>query len=194
MIKSITNFLIIFFIFQQLKFQISQIDQNGVKPFCDETLHMNYVETCTKIALFVTVEQLSTSKISSTCPTGVNYISKYAGDLREKNHEVWTWNSNWSRCTAKKTTGGGGAEKAPPPPPPLGLGLRNRSNHSNYQLSPQLIAGVLLSFIKRAVWRFMTLSLKWTTPSHFCCIRINQCFDPLDDLKCNTTELMYVTV
>ena len=40
MIKSITNFLIIFFIFQQLKSQISQIDQNGVKPFCDETLQM----------------------------------------------------------------------------------------------------------------------------------------------------------
>ena len=37
MIKSITDFLIIFFIFQQLK---SQIDQNGVKPFCDETLHI----------------------------------------------------------------------------------------------------------------------------------------------------------
>ena len=40
MIKSITNFLIIFFIFQQLKSQISQIDQNGVKPFCDETLQL----------------------------------------------------------------------------------------------------------------------------------------------------------
>ena len=40
MIKSITNFLIIFFIFQQLKSQISQIDQNGVKPFCDETLQV----------------------------------------------------------------------------------------------------------------------------------------------------------
>ena len=51
--------------------------------------YMNYIETCTKIAVFfVTVEQLSTSKISSTCPTGVNYISKYAGDLREKSHEV----------------------------------------------------------------------------------------------------------
>ena len=62
----------------------------------------------------MTVEQLSTSKISSTCPTGVNYISKYAGDLREKSHEVWTWNSNRSRCTAKKTTGGG--QNAPPPP------------------------------------------------------------------------------
>ena len=31
------NFLIIFFIFQQL---ISQIDQNGYNPFCDETLHI----------------------------------------------------------------------------------------------------------------------------------------------------------
>ena len=40
MIKSITNFLIIFFIFQQLKSQISQIDQNGYNAFCDETLHM----------------------------------------------------------------------------------------------------------------------------------------------------------
>ena len=40
MIKSITNFLIIFFIFQQLKSQISQIDQNGYNVFCDETLHM----------------------------------------------------------------------------------------------------------------------------------------------------------
>ena len=38
MIKSITNFLIIFFIFQQLKSQISQIDQNGYNAFCDETL------------------------------------------------------------------------------------------------------------------------------------------------------------
>ena len=37
MIKSITYFLIIFFIFQQLN---SQIDQNGVKLFCDETLQM----------------------------------------------------------------------------------------------------------------------------------------------------------
>ena len=34
MLKSITNFLIIFFIFQQLKSQISQIDQNGYNPFC----------------------------------------------------------------------------------------------------------------------------------------------------------------
>ena len=40
MIKSITNFLIIFFIFQQLKSQISKIDQDGYNPFCDETLHI----------------------------------------------------------------------------------------------------------------------------------------------------------
>ena len=39
MIKSIKKFLI-FFIFQQLKSQISQIDQNGYNAFCDETLHM----------------------------------------------------------------------------------------------------------------------------------------------------------
>ena len=37
MIQSITNFLIIFFIFQQLK---SQIDKNGVYPFCDENIKM----------------------------------------------------------------------------------------------------------------------------------------------------------
>ena len=46
MIKSITNFLIIFFIFQQLQSQIiSQIDQNGYKPFCDETLQIGPDET-----------------------------------------------------------------------------------------------------------------------------------------------------
>ena len=40
MIKNIKNFLIIFFIFQQLKSQISQTDQNGFNPFCNETLHL----------------------------------------------------------------------------------------------------------------------------------------------------------
>ena len=40
MIKSVTNFLIIFFVFQQLKSQISQIDQNGYNPFCNETPQM----------------------------------------------------------------------------------------------------------------------------------------------------------
>ena len=71
----------------------------------------------------MTVEQLSTSNISSTCPTGVNYISKYAGDLRGKSHEVWTRNSNRSRCTAKKMTGGGG-HKGPP------NGIRVKSDNS----------------------------------------------------------------
>ena len=42
MIKSIAYFLIIFFIFQQLKSQISQIDQNGFNPFCDETLQIHW--------------------------------------------------------------------------------------------------------------------------------------------------------
>ena len=45
MIKSITNFLIILLIFQQLKSQISQIDQNVVNPFCDETLHNVLVDS-----------------------------------------------------------------------------------------------------------------------------------------------------
>ena len=40
MIKRITDFLIIFYIFQQLKSQISQSDQNGFNPFCDETLQI----------------------------------------------------------------------------------------------------------------------------------------------------------
>ena len=40
MIKSITNFLIILFTFQQLKSQISQIDQNGYNLFCDKILHV----------------------------------------------------------------------------------------------------------------------------------------------------------
>ena len=50
MMKSITHFLIIFFIIQQLKSQISKIDQNGYNPFFDETLHL-YVLTliCTDV-------------------------------------------------------------------------------------------------------------------------------------------------
>ena len=44
MIKSITNFLINFCIFQQLKSQISQIDQNGYNAFCDETLHIMNID------------------------------------------------------------------------------------------------------------------------------------------------------
>ena len=52
MIKSITNFLIIFFIFQQLKSQISQIDQNGYNAFCDETLQVLYGVSCGSSVLY----------------------------------------------------------------------------------------------------------------------------------------------
>ena len=52
MIKSITNFLIIFFIFQQVKSQIFQIDQNGDNPFCDETLHIFKSGTCVSFSFF----------------------------------------------------------------------------------------------------------------------------------------------
>ena len=41
MIRSIMNFLIILFIFQQRQSHISQIDQNGYNPFCDATLHIS---------------------------------------------------------------------------------------------------------------------------------------------------------
>ena len=44
MIKSITHFLITFFIFQKLQSQISQIVTNGYNPFCDETLHFHFFE------------------------------------------------------------------------------------------------------------------------------------------------------
>ena len=53
MIKSITNVLIIFFIFQQLKSQISQIDQNGYNAFCDETLQfVTLIETCKMVDIW----------------------------------------------------------------------------------------------------------------------------------------------
>ena len=40
MIKNIRNVLIIFFILQQLKSQISQFDKNGLIGFCEQTLQM----------------------------------------------------------------------------------------------------------------------------------------------------------
>ena len=43
MVKSITHYLLIVFIFQQLKSQISQIYQNGFNPFCDKTFHLFYL-------------------------------------------------------------------------------------------------------------------------------------------------------
>ena len=86
-------------------------------PGCNEyALHRNVYKI---FLFFVTVKRLLTSKISSTCPTGVNYISKYAGNLREKSHEVSTWNSNRSRCTAKKNDRGG-----PKRPPPHGIRVK----------------------------------------------------------------------
>ena len=44
MIKSIRNFLIIFFIFQQLQSLISQFDENGLIGFCEQTLHI-YIQS-----------------------------------------------------------------------------------------------------------------------------------------------------
>ena len=43
--KYYTFFCITFFVFQQLKSQISQIDQNGYNAFCDETLHIKAITT-----------------------------------------------------------------------------------------------------------------------------------------------------
>ena len=107
---------------------------------------MNYIRNLYKnCSFFVTVEQLSTSNISSTCPTGVNYISKYAGDLREKSHEVWTRNSNRSRCTAKKMTGGG-----PLWPPPMGLGLIGKALHKK-----QLLLFLLFKIITNTIHSFL---------------------------------------
>ena len=63
---------------------------NNYNIFC--SLHnigyIAYMETYKKSAFFVTVEPLSTTNISSTYPPGSNYMSKCAGDLREKTHEV----------------------------------------------------------------------------------------------------------
>ena len=51
MIKSITHVLIILFIFQQLKSQISQIYQNGYNAVCDETLHLSTTDSVTLVIL-----------------------------------------------------------------------------------------------------------------------------------------------
>ena len=71
MIKSITNFLIIFFIFQQLKSQISQIDQNGYNAFCDETLHIyrQYPIHCSALFMAWLVEHCSVDlRVGSSNP------------------------------------------------------------------------------------------------------------------------------
>ena len=44
MIKSIRNFLIIFFISQQLKSQISKFDKNWLIGFCEQTLHLQMLK------------------------------------------------------------------------------------------------------------------------------------------------------
>ena len=75
-------------------------------------LHRNLYKNC---SFFVTVEQLSTSKISSTCPTGVNYYIKICGRLERK--KVMKFEREIPiglDARRKKTTGG--AKMAPPPP------------------------------------------------------------------------------
>ena len=80
-------------------------------------LHRNLYKNC---SFFVTVEQLSTSKISSTCPTGWIIYQ----NMRE------TWEKKVMKfereipigldAQQKKRQGGGGLKK---PTPPMGLGL-----------------------------------------------------------------------
>ena len=87
---------------------------------------MNYIETCTKIAVFfVMVEQLSTSKINSTCPTGVNYISKYAETWEKKVMKFEREIPIGLMHGEKKRQGGG--HKARPP-----NGIRVNPNHYLY--------------------------------------------------------------
>ena len=62
MIESMLNFLIIFFIFQQLKSQISCIDQNGVNPFCDKTLHIYHFIGFPFISYFISLIDKTTKK------------------------------------------------------------------------------------------------------------------------------------
>ena len=77
---------------------------------------MNYIETCTKIAVFfVTVEQLSTSNISSTCPRPGWIIYQ---NMRE------TWEKKVMKfereipigLDARRKKWQGGGHKGPPPP------------------------------------------------------------------------------
>ena len=85
---------------------------------------MNYIETCTKIAVFLW-RSSNYRPLKSVLHVRPGWISKYAGDLREKSHEVWTWNSNRSRCTSKKMTGGGWKS----PPPPNGIRVKYLPNY-----------------------------------------------------------------
>ena len=60
MIKSITNCLIIFFIFQQLQSQISSIDKNGYNPFCEKSLHNYKVLNTYEAAFFYKISSRGT--------------------------------------------------------------------------------------------------------------------------------------
>ena len=101
MIKSITNFLIIFFIFQQLKSQISQIDQNGYNAFYDETLQIlplvQYIFWQFGYLHFV---QLCSVPFYKTFCTGILLIGRI--DLMHWRHVSITttpcWGVDLSRC------------------------------------------------------------------------------------------------
>ena len=53
-------------------------------PGCTDKKDQKRVQN---LPFLVTVKRLLTYKISSTCLTGLSYISKYAGNFREKSHE-----------------------------------------------------------------------------------------------------------
>ena len=75
MIKSLTNFVTIFFIFWQLQSQITQIDINGYHPFCDETFHI----LVQRLVGLDTIRELV--HISTYLPLWVMYV----------------WNCPWSK-------------------------------------------------------------------------------------------------
>ena len=57
-------------IFQQLKSQISQIDQNGFNPFCDKTLHIK-----ARLILYLLDIKSIINSQSSSCE--LSYFPKY---------------------------------------------------------------------------------------------------------------------
>ena len=61
-------FLSFSFIFQQLKSQISQIDQHGYDPFCDETL---------PIYVYRMIEGLTLKLFDSRIPHSVSTVEFY---------------------------------------------------------------------------------------------------------------------
>ena len=99
---------------------------------------------------FVTVEPLSTTNISSTYPPGSNYMSKCAGDLREKTHEVWTRNSNRSRRMTKKPTGG---HNAPP------HGIRVKTMRMKWRILKKLTCELTFLFLKGMYFFFCLTEL-----------------------------------